>query len=664
MNLYFFKTFNEKFGIKIFAIFAIFIFFVSSSFTVFFIHSQRKLLKDKLIMNGKLLAGILAYNSRLGVFSENEELLKDSVEGIFRQKGILEVSVFNLEGELLKKQERHGIRPPIGSDESVKGDEGSINKLFEKLMAPGSSFYLEGTDKFEFWSPVISGVGYSKEESLYLEDDPLHREERVIGFVGITVDKKMHNKRLKTLLFKGIMIGIIFLIMGSVIIYLVIKGMTKPLNRLTEGVKALGMGGVVDKIPVETKDQIGKLAKAFNNMSESLKRREAEKQQLEEQLRHSQKMEAIGTLAGGIAHDFNNILGSILLNTEMAFDDAPENSEARYSLEQVLKGIHRAKQLIEQILTFSRGAGGKRKLLKIDVIVKETLKMLRAMIPSTIEIRQDVHTDVGTVVADPTQIQQLVMNLCSNAAHAMNANGGILKVKLMDIDLHEPPSGSNLCPGSYVKLTISDTGYGISPEIKERIFDPFFTTKKPGEGTGLGLSVVHGIVVNHDGTITVDSKPGKETTFQIFFPRVDGIVTSKQEKARPLPMGNERILLVDDEEPIVDAGRRILERLGYKLTVATSSIEALELFRANADHFDLVIADYAMPQMRGTDLAKKILRIRADITVILFTGSSESITPERIESTGIRELITKPVNRRQMAECVRRLLDEAKGVER
>jgi len=279
MRLNLLKTLNENFGIKVFAIFTLFFFIISSCFTSFFIHHQSKCLKDTLIKNGKLLTRILAHSSKIGVFSENEELLKVPVEGAFQKEGVLEVSVFNLEGGLLAKQERPKIRGP---GESVKRDKMSMNRIFDKIKESMSLFYLEGNSKVEFWSPVVSRSGYSMEGSLFFREGSFQRRDRIIGFVGITVDKGMLNKRLNDLLFKSILIGIIFLVIGSGVTYLVVRGITKPLNRLTEGVKTLGMGEVVEKVPIETKDEVGRLARAFNDMSESLNRRERALRESEE----------------------------------------------------------------------------------------------------------------------------------------------------------------------------------------------------------------------------------------------------------------------------------------------------------------------------------------------------------------------------------------------
>jgi PAS domain S-box-containing protein len=282
MRLNLLKTLNENFGIKVFAIFTLFFFIISSCFTSFFIHHQSKCLKDTLIKNGKLLTRILAHSCKIGVFSENEELLKVPVEGVFQKEGVLEVSVFNLKGELLAKQERPKIRVP---GKSVKRGKMSMNRVFDKIKEPMSLFYLEGNSKVEFWSPVVSRSGYSMEGSLFFREGSFQRKDRIIGFVGITVDKGMLNKRLNDLLFKSIMIAIIFLVIGSGVTYLVVRGITKPLNRLTEGVKTLGMGEVVEKVPIETKDEVGRLARAFNDMSESLNRRERALRESEERYR-------------------------------------------------------------------------------------------------------------------------------------------------------------------------------------------------------------------------------------------------------------------------------------------------------------------------------------------------------------------------------------------
>jgi PAS domain S-box-containing protein len=388
-----------------------------------------------------------------------------------------------------------------------------------------------------------------------------------------------------------------------------------------------------------------------------------DKKHLELQLQHAQKMEAIGTFAGGIAHDFNNILASIILNSELALDDIPESNDAIYSLEQVLNNSLRAKDLVKHILTFGRLEEVERMPLKVSIIVQESLKMLRAMLPTTIAIRQNILSDVGTILADPTQIQQLITNLCSNSLHAMKENGGTLDVELKNVKIDKRSSYTNLKTGSYVKLTIKDSGYGIEPENKARIFDPFFTTKQPGEGTGLGLSVVHGIVISNDGTIKVDSKKNKGTTFHIFFPIINDAIIPFYENDRSLPIGNERILFVDDEEALVDSCRRTLERIGYTVVALNSGAQALELFQSNHDNFDLVITDTTMPNITGVQLSEKLLKICPDIPIIICTGHSDLITQEKLDTIGIRECVMKPFKMQEIAETIRKVLDN-KSVER
>jgi PAS domain S-box-containing protein len=384
---------------------------------------------------------------------------------------------------------------------------------------------------------------------------------------------------------------------------------------------------------------------------------------LETQLRQVQKMEAIGTLAGGIAHDFNNILAAIMGYTEMALYDVPEGTSGRRNLEQVLKAGYRGKDLVKQIITFSRRREEERRPMRVSPIVKEALNLLRASLPTTIDIRQNIKTQSSMVLADQTQIHQVLMNLSSNAAYAMREKGGVLEVSLADVDIYPDgaaPPHLDLKPGPYLKLTVSDTGHGIERAIMERIFDPFFTTKRPGEGTGMGLAVVHGIVKSYGGAIVVDSEPGRGSTFDVFFPRIEGKFLPEVDSAAPMPTGNERILFVDDEEDLVDMVQQMLERLGYSVVVKTNSLEALEVFKVQPDQFALVITDQTMPYMAGVDLAKELMRIRPDIPIILCTGFSEVISAEEAKALGIREFVMKPFATRELAETIRRALDSKK----
>jgi PAS domain S-box-containing protein len=385
---------------------------------------------------------------------------------------------------------------------------------------------------------------------------------------------------------------------------------------------------------------------------------EQEKTRLQSQLQQVQKLESLGTLAGGIAHDFNNILGIIVGNTELAMDDIPDWNPARHNLEEIRTASMRARDMVRQILAFSRKTPQKMKPVKIIPIIKESLKFLRSSIPTTIEIHQNISSESDTVLADPTQINQVFINLCTNAVHAMGEKGGVLEVSLENIELHACSSMDycDLSSGKYVRLTVNDTGHGIEPKILKRIFDPYFTTKGVGEGSGMGLSVVHGIVKRHGGGISVSSEPGKGTIFQVLFPCIEDEPEPEVEIAVKIPGGNERILFVDDEKAMVDAIQPMIKRLGYKVTGRTSSIEALEAFRANPDRFDLVITDFTMPNMTGLELAKELLKLRSDIPIILCTGYSEHINEEKAKKNGIRAFVMKPVVLDEIANTVRKVL--------
>ncbi|OEU66937.1 MAG: hypothetical protein BA867_00065 [Desulfobacterales bacterium S5133MH16] len=385
---------------------------------------------------------------------------------------------------------------------------------------------------------------------------------------------------------------------------------------------------------------------------------EEEKKKLEAQLQQAHKMEAIGTLAGGIAHDFNNILGIILGNTELAIDDVPEWDLARFNLQKIRSASLLAKDVVHQLLSFARKTKLEKKPTNIIPIIKESLKLLRSSIPTSIEIRQNITKNVDKILADPTQINQVLINLCTNADHAM-PDGGILEISLKNIELDEDTATqySDLNSGQYVNLTVSDTGHGISQGDIDRIFDPYFTTKEVGKGTGMGLPVVHGIVKSHGGTISVESKLGKGTTFHIYFPVIEAEAVIETETVEELPMGNERILFVDDEESMVYVGRTRLERLGYQVETRMNPVEALELLRSQPDQFDLIITDMTMPKMTGDKLTREILNIRPDIPIILCTGFSEKINGEKAKEIGAAGYLDKPHDKRDLAIRVRQVLD-------
>lgn len=385
-----------------------------------------------------------------------------------------------------------------------------------------------------------------------------------------------------------------------------------------------------------------------------------EQKSLEGHVRQTQKAEAIGTLAGGIAHDFNNILTAILGYANIVRDSLAEGSQEWADQGEVLKAGKRATNLVKQILAFSRHAKHDVMPMAVQPIIKEALKLLRATIPTTIEIRQDIASDCCHIMADPTQIHQILMNLCTNAYHAMRDKGGVLSVLLQEIKI--APGGHltepDLPPGSYLRLEVSDTGHGIDRDVIEKIFEPYFTTSEQGEGTGLGLATVHGIVTNYGGEIRVTSEPGQGTTFDVYLPCLESeAVPQVEELAEPVLGGSERILCVDDEDSVVQIQKRVLKRLGYQVTACNSSTEALQTFKDQPEDIDLVITDMNMPEMNGMELSSAILATKANQPIILCSGFNDLITQDKLDSIGIQGFFMKPSSTKELAAIIRKVLD-------
>jgi len=391
------------------------------------------------------------------------------------------------------------------------------------------------------------------------------------------------------------------------------------------------------------------------------KKAEEERTRLEAQLAQAHKMESIGTLAGGIAHDFNNLLSAIFGYTELAIDDASNPNNVRAHLKEVLKSSERARDLVKQILAFSRKTETAYTPIVLRTVIHESLMMLRSVIPTTVEIQQDL-ADTGLIMSDPTQINQIMMNLCTNAVHAMDERGGMLTVALKKVELRPDDAPvRDLAAGPYMKLSVSDTGRGMPPEVIERIFDPYFTTKEIGRGTGLGLSVVHGIVRSHGGAVVCNSKPGEGTTFDVYLPEIKSARSGPEiMEAKVIAPGNERILFVDDEPALVKLAESMLSKLGYTVTTRTQPAEAYDLFRLDPESFDLVITDMTMPGLRGDMLARKLLEVRPDTPIILCTGYNEHISEEKAKDIGIRAYMLKPLEMKELSKTIRKVL--GKGV--
>jgi len=404
--------------------------------------------------------------------------------------------------------------------------------------------------------------------------------------------------------------------------------------------------------PVYEGDQVVGLTGVMADITES--------KRLQAQLLQSQKMESIGTLTGGVAHDFNNILYMITGNAELALEDIPEWNPVHNNLKEIKAAGLRAAGIVNQLLNFSRKTDLKLKPIGAITVIKDALKFIRSTIPATVQIRKHLPDRDITILADPTQIHQVVMNLCTNASQAMEETGGILEINVEKETLTEDSAGSypGLTAGEYIKITVSDTGPGIDTEIIDRIFDPYFTTKEFGKGSGMGLTVVHGIVKNHGGAITVDSEPEKGATFTILFPVVSEKPVAVVKTPDEIPLGTETILFVDDEKSIVNIIGKMLERLGYKVETKLNPVDALELFQSKPDEFDLVITDMTMPQMTGVKLSEKLKDVRSDIPVIICTGHSSQIDEEKAKELGIAAYVMKPIVMSGFAKTIRLVLDE------
>ncbi|MBU4565456.1 MAG: response regulator [Desulfarculus sp.] len=391
------------------------------------------------------------------------------------------------------------------------------------------------------------------------------------------------------------------------------------------------------------------------------KQEELERQVLEQELRQSQKMEAIGTLAGGIAHDFNNILASMIGNAELSREDLPPEHPVQKYLGQIMEAGQRATDLVRQIMSFSRAQEYEPKPIRMAQAIEDGLKLLRSSIPRSVEIKENLLAQEEVILGDVTQVQQILMNLCGNAAQAMG-DEGVMQVVLVRVDLSRTQAQAispDMEPGSYLRLSVRDSGQGISLENMPRIFDPFFTTKEVGKGTGMGLSVVHGLVQAHGGFITVESSSGQGSLFAVYLPMLDAEVPPEHSPDSVLPRGHESVLFVDDEEAIAELGRQLLSRLGYRVTAVTSSIQALETYRADPGGYDLVLTDYTMPEMTGDKLTKELLKINPRLPVIICTGHSERVDTDKARELGAKDFVLKPLSMRDLAVLVRRVLDEA-----
>ncbi len=505
------NSLRESFSVRVFSSFAISIMAVFLVFTLFFVAYERKIVREDLVREGRMLARLMAYSSTTGVFAENGDLVKDSVQGIMSQKNVLSVAIFTAGNRALLVEEK---RPGKKASTFLSPHEMQSGSL----SGDGAMKVIDSVDTIEIISPVIMETPADSGESLYFGSGSNEKKQEVIGYVRVVMDRKVLYEKMKTVLFRSAVIAVVFLILSAAVMYISIRRATRPLTSLNEAARRLGLGEDVGELSVESNDEIGKLAATFNTMSENLKKREEEKKALEEKLRYAQKMEAVGTLARGIAHDFNNILstvrGSIYILEKKFIDNGP----LRLYTEQMHNSLNKAKNLIGSLIAFSRIQSIQMKVIDLSSVIRRLRPVLAGITGENIDVRLAL-PDTGLYVSgDAVQMEQVLMNLCTNARDAM-PDGGVLTIRAEPAIINDDNGARPLVePGRYALITVEDTGSGIDDEIKERIFEPFFTTKEVGKGTGLGLAIVYGIIEQHSGHIEIITKKEKGTRFEIYLP--------------------------------------------------------------------------------------------------------------------------------------------------
>jgi signal transduction histidine kinase/ActR/RegA family two-component response regulator len=648
-------NFREHFSARIFLTFSALIIIVTFTFTTFFFQYQSKSLTEEVESKGDLLANLLAYNSRLGVFTENADLLSAPVHGIQEYQEVLSVAVYTNDGKILALQNRHGSKsfPDAGKWDA------EVGKMLTKA-SPSLHFMKNGD--FIFWSRVALKPDDTGEDAFYFSTDPAKRSEQTIGFVRVIMNGGSLRESLNALLLVSILIGVFSLLIGSVIAYFISRRITQPLIRLTERADSLGREGKYKEIHVETGDEIGNLAAAFNNMVDSLQKREAEKEELEEKLRHSQKMEAIGTLAGGVAHDFNNILMAINGYGTLIQIELDEGSKLWSYADQIVKAGDRAANLTHRLLAFTRKQIISPRPIIIDEIITNIENMLTRLITEDIELRLNLNATDAVVVVDPGQLDQVLINLVANARDAM-PQGETISITTGTVTLEDDfvKRHDQENAGEYALITVSDSGAGMTENIMGRIFDPFFTTKEVGKGTGLGLSMVYGIVKQHNGIIEVDSEIGKGSSFRIYFPLFKPAVRQRQDKAPVLLPGNrETILVAEDDAAVMGLLKGLLENNGYNVITATNGEDAVKQFINYQEDITLLLLDVIMPKKNGREVYAEIIGIRPDIKVLFISGyTSDVIDWKGALQEGIN-LIPKPVRPDELLAKLGEMLEGSK----
>ena len=504
-------NFRNSFGFKIFRAFGLAILAVSLVFTSFLVYYQNRAVKENLVKDGKMLAGLLSYGARTWVFAENREMLQTEAQGFMGQENVVAVLVYNAEKSLIYAEQK---RPFAGRSQLERSRE----KVSALKPAPEGVMVIEGDHVLSFIAPVVLDHSPGPEELIYLNKPAAKAESSVIGYVEVVLDANVLRHEMKAILLRNALFALAFLLFGGIAIYGVISRVTAPLTRLTSAVRDLGRGETVERVPIESRDEIGRLAMDFNTMSENLLKREEEKRALEERLRHAQKMEAVGTLARGIAHDFNNILATVrgslyIIERRMQVPDS-----LKHYVEKIHTSINKAQSLIQGLITFSRTQTANLQPLDLNALVLKARPMLSSIVGDSVELSLSPCEGELMILADAFQLEQVLMNLSSNARDAMPDGGRLaIATERRASGPHDPGDSRTVCAECAV-LTVSDSGTGMDEETRSRIFEPFFTTKEPGKGTGLGLSIVYGIIQQHRGRIELQTGKSSGTVFSIHLP--------------------------------------------------------------------------------------------------------------------------------------------------
>jgi len=641
---------RNNFGIKVFVTFILFIVIIFFSFTALFIYAQKEALSDTLVKNGEILASMLARDVRLGVFADNKQLLRDAIKGAMQYRYVVDVRVYNADGDMINRLTKSYWK----YHDCPKPDPGMLKRLFENV----SISYIDGKETMEFWAQVFISEDSTVGDPFMFEHTPRPVKSEPIGYVQVLFDKGPLYRNLRVLFFNSVALCILFLLVGSVVIYYMVKKIVKPLRMLTTGVENFGKGKKVQKINVDTRDEIWGLAMAFNDMIESLRIKNLQKEKLEQQLRQAHKMEAVGTLAGGIAHDFNNILSIIIGNVSVMKMKMETNSTLKKYIEQIELSAERAANLTKSLLLFSRQKQIDSKPTNLNTIVEDIKKLLIRL------VREDVMFTVAladrdlVIKADTGQIGQMLINLVTNAVDAM-PDGGSLTVTTEHVLLKANSLNSYECvvEGEYACMTVTDTGEGMDKKTLDRIFEPFFTTKEVGKGTGLGLSMAFGIVQRHNGYIEVDSIKNKGTSFRIYFPLIEMEVQKEDVESSPLPRGFETVLVAEDDDGVRAFSKETLEQYGYKVIEAIDGEDAVDEFYKHRDEIDILLLDVVMPKKNGRVVYEEIRKIRQDIKVIFMSGYTADVMEDKGIDLNRIILIDKPVSADILLRRLREMLD-------